>query len=132
MPTFNFELVSPAKLLFSGPVDSVVLPGSDGDMTVLANHAALMTSLRAGVVTVADGKSTKRLFVRGGFADVTATGLTILAEQAVPLEEMNADVVAGEMKAAEEDLRDAKTDEARRIAAAKLAELKDAMAALRS
>jgi F-type H+-transporting ATPase subunit epsilon len=132
MTTFHFELVSPAKLLFEGPVESVVVPGVEGDMTIMANHAALMTSLRPGVVTVADGKAAKRLFVRGGFADVNAAGLTILAEQAIPVEEINAETIAAEMKDAEEDLRDAKTDEARRLAAEKLGSLKDVMAVIRN
>jgi F-type H+-transporting ATPase subunit epsilon len=132
MTTFNFELVSPAKLLFEGQVESVVVPGLEGDMTIMANHAALMTSLRPGVVTIGDGKTSKRLFVRGGFADVNASGLTILAEQAIPVEELNADSIASEMKNAEEDLRDAKTDEAKRIAAEKLGSLKDVMAVIRN
>jgi F-type H+-transporting ATPase subunit epsilon len=132
MTTFHFELVSPAKLLFEGAVESVVLPGIEGDMTIMANHAATMTSLRPGVVTVADGKSAKRLYVRGGFADVTASGLTILAEQATPVEDLNAEVIASEMKNAEEDLRDAKTDEGKRLAAEKLGQLKDVMAVIRN
>ncbi len=132
MATFHFELVSPARLLFEGPVESVVVPGAEGDMTIMANHAALMTSLRPGVVTIADGKAAKRLFVRGGFADVNASGLTILAEQATPVEELNADAIAAEMKNAEEDLRDAKTDEARQLAAEKLGQLKDVMAVIRN
>ena len=132
MASFNFELVSPAKLLFEGAVESVVVPGLEGDMTIMANHAALMTSLRPGVVTIGDGKTSKRLFVRGGFADVNASGLTILAEQAIPVEELNADTIANEMKNAEEDLRDAKTDEAKRLAAEKLGSLKDVMAVLRN
>jgi F-type H+-transporting ATPase subunit epsilon len=132
MTTFHFELVSPAKLLFEGAVESVVLPGIEGDMTIMANHAATMTSLRPGVVTVADGKSAKRLYVRGGFADITAAGLTILAEQATPVEELNAEVIASEMKNAEEDLRDAKTDETKRLAAEKLGQLKDVMAVIRN
>jgi F-type H+-transporting ATPase subunit epsilon len=132
MATFHFELVSPARLLFEGPVESVVVPGAEGDMTIMANHAALMTSLRPGVVTVQEGKGTVRLFVRGGFADVNANGLTILAEQATPVEELNADVIAAEMKNAEEDIRDAKTDEARRVAEEKLGQLKDVMAVLRN
>jgi F-type H+-transporting ATPase subunit epsilon len=132
MATFHFELVSPAKLLFEGPVESVVVPGIEGDMTIMAKHAALMTSLRPGVVTIADGKSSKRLFVRGGFADVNASGLTILAEQATPVEDLSAETIAAEMKAAEEDLRDAKTDEAKRIATEKLSQLKDVMAAIRN
>jgi F-type H+-transporting ATPase subunit epsilon len=133
MPTFHFELVSPARLLFEGSVESVVVPGADGDMTIMANHAPLMAALRPGVVTVADGKgAARRLYVRGGFADVNATGLTILAEQATPVEDMNPDLIAREMKDAEEDLRDATTDEAKRVAAEKLGQLKDAMAAIRN
>jgi F-type H+-transporting ATPase subunit epsilon len=107
MTTFHFELVSPA-------------------------HAATMTSLRPGVVTIADGKGAKRLFVRGGFADVNASGLTLLAEQAIPVEDLNAEVIAAEMKDAEEDLRDARTDEAKRLAAEKLGQLKDVMAVIRN
>jgi F-type H+-transporting ATPase subunit epsilon len=132
MTTFHFELVSPAKVLFEGPVQSVVVPGIEGDMTVMANHAATMTSLRPGVVTIADGKSSKRLFVRGGFADINVTGLTLLAEQAVPVEELSADAIAAEMKNAEEDLRDATTDAAKQKAAEKLGQLKDVMAVLRN
>jgi F-type H+-transporting ATPase subunit epsilon len=132
MTTFHFELVSPARLVFEGPVDSVVVPGSEGDMTIMANHAALMTSLRPGIVTISDGKAPRRLYVRGGFADVNASGLTILAEQATPVEELSAEAIAKEMQDAEEDLRDAKTDEAKRKAADKLGQLKDVMAVIRS
>jgi len=129
MTTFHFELVSPAKLLFEGAVTSVVLPGIEGEMTVMAQHAPLMTSLRPGVVTI-DGS--RRLYVRGGFADVNAAGLTILAEQATPVEELSADAIAKEMQNAEEDLRDAKTDEAKRKAEETLGQLRDVMAVLRS
>lgn len=132
MATFHFELVSPAKLLFEGLVESVVLPGLEGDMTIMANHAATLTSLRPGVVTIADGKTSKRLYVRGGFADVNASGLTILAEQATPVEELHAEAIAAEMKNAEEDLRDAKTDESKRLASEKLNQLKDVMAVIRN
>jgi F-type H+-transporting ATPase subunit epsilon len=132
MTTFHFELVSPARLLFEGPVESVVLPGVEGDMTVMANHAATMTSLRPGVVTIGDGKSSKRLYVRGGFADINASGLTILAEQATPVEDLNPEIIAAEMKNAEEDLRDAKTDEGKRLAAEKLGQMKDLMAVIRN
>ena len=84
----HFELVSPAKLLFSGDVDSVVIPGSEGEMTVLPQHAPILTSLRAGVVIVTSPKGAERLFVRGGFAEVNAKGLTVLAERAIPEAEM--------------------------------------------
>ena len=76
MAAFHFELVSPEKLLFSGEVEAVVAPGAEGQFTVLKDHAPVMTTLKAGVVTVdgGDGK-VEKLFVRGGFADVSAGGL---------------------------------------------------------
>jgi F-type H+-transporting ATPase subunit epsilon len=129
---FQFELVAPERVLYSGIVQQVVLPGTEGEMTIFAGHAPAMTTLRPGIVTVAEDKGSKRLFVRGGFADVTPAGLTILAEQAIPVEELNADRIAQEMKNAEEDLADAKSDEAKRVATEKLAQLKDVMAAIRN
>ncbi len=88
MAGLHFELVSPAKLLFSGAVDSVVIPGSEGEMTVLPQHAPILTSLRAGVVVVTSAKGAERIFVRGGFAEVNAKGLTVLAERAISEGEM--------------------------------------------
>jgi F-type H+-transporting ATPase subunit epsilon len=133
MSTFHFELVSPERQLFEGPVESVVVPGSEGDMTVMANHAPLMTTLRAGVVAVSDGKgAARRLFVRGGFCDINASGLTILAEVAVPVEEIEPARVADQMKSAEESLRDAKSPEARERAEERLSGLKEMMAAVRN
>lgn len=84
----HFELVSPVKLLFSGDVESVVIPGSEGEMTILAQHAPILTSLRAGVVVVSSAKTSERIFVRGGFAEVNPKGLTVLAERAIPEAEM--------------------------------------------
>jgi len=129
MASFAFELVSPEKVLYSGEAESVVVPASEGDLTVLANHAPFMSAMRAGIVTV-DG--TKRLYVRGGFCDVSARGLTLLAEQAIAVEEINAEKLAGDIKNAEEDLRDAKTDDARAKAAEALENLKAMMAAIRN
>ena len=124
MATFNFELVSPERLLFSGPVQQVVVPGTEGDFAVLKDHAPVMSTLRPGVAVVTDEKGgTQRLFVRGGFAEVSANGLTILAEQAVPVEEVSDEVIAAEVKAAEKEFADATTDEGRRLAAEKLAQL---------
>jgi F-type H+-transporting ATPase subunit epsilon len=131
MAAFHFELVSPEKLLFSGDVDSVVAPGAEGQFTVLKDHAPVMTTLKAGVVTVAggDGK-VEKLFVRGGFADVSATGFTILAELALPLSEIDVAKVDADIKNAKEDLADAKSDEARRAAADKVAQLEEMRAAV--
>ena len=90
----HFSLVSPARELFSGEVDHVIAPGSDGEFGVLVNHAPFMTTLKNGVVRVEDnGETTMRLFVRGGFADVTPAGLTILAEEAVNMASVSADSV---------------------------------------
>ncbi len=133
MATFTFELVSPERQLFSGPVESVVVPGTDGDMTVLANHAPLITSLRPGMVAVNDGKGpSRRIFVRGGFADISGAGLTILAEQAIDAADINAEDVAQQLRNAEEDLRDAKSPELRIAAEEKLASFREMMAAVRN
>ena len=130
MASFHFELVSPNKLMFSGPAELVLVPGSEGDFVVLKDHAPVMASLRPGVVTFeeAQGKQT-RIFVRGGFADVSAAGLILLAETAIPEGELDAAHLDQEIKNAEEDLADA-PDEQKRLWQEKLdrlRELKDAM-----
>lgn len=131
MAAFHFELVSPEKLLFSGDVDAVVVPGVEGQLTVLAAHAPLMTTLKPGVVDVVVGAGAgRKIFVRGGFADVSEKGLTILAEQALPLEELDAAALAQQIRNAEEDVADAALDEARRLAAEKLDQLRELKAAL--
>ena len=131
MAAFHFELVSPEKLLFSGEVESVVVPGAEGAFTVLKDHAPVMSTLKPGLVEVSHvaGKA-QRLFVRGGFADVAAGGLTILAEQAIPVEDLDAGRIGAEIRNAEEDVADAKSDEARRVASEKLAQLGELKAAL--
>ena len=88
--TINFELVSPERLLVSEEVDSITLPGSGGDMTILGNHAPVMTTLRPGVLAVTKaGGSRDEFVVFGGFADVTVNGCTVLAEDARPRGEMS-------------------------------------------
>ncbi|CAN1527015.1 AtpC F0F1-type ATP synthase, epsilon subunit (mitochondrial delta subunit) [Rhabdaerophilaceae bacterium] len=127
MANFAFELVSPERVLFSGSVTSVVVPAAEGEMTVLANHSPFMSAVRAGVVTV---DNSQRLFVRGGFVDVSASGLTLLAEQAMPVEEIDREKVAAEIKAADDELKSASTDEARAFASEKRADLEAMMAAI--
>ena len=130
MASFAFELVSPDKLLFNGPVEDVLVPGSEGDFVVLRDHAPVMTSLRPGIVDIGEAGGTHtRLFVRGGFADVSPAGLIVLAETAIPVDELSAERLGLEIKEAEEDLADA-TDDQKRLAQEKLdrlRELKDAM-----
>ncbi|MEH6744017.1 F0F1 ATP synthase subunit epsilon [Hyphomonas sp.] len=94
----HFSLVSPARELFSGEVDHVIAPGSEGEFGVLANHAPFMTTLKNGVVRVLEGNDVKmRIFVRGGFADVTPDGLTILAEDARMLDKLKVEDVQKEL-----------------------------------
>lgn len=97
----HFSLVSPARELFSGEVDHVIAPGTEGEFGVLVNHAPFMTTLKNGIVRVLDGDTVKmRLFVRGGFADVTPAGLTILAEEAVDLGSVDVAKVNSELEEA--------------------------------
>lgn len=94
----HFSLVSPARELFSGEVDHVIAPGTEGEFGVLVNHAPFMTTLKNGVVRVLENDAVKmRLFVRGGFADVTPAGLTILAEEAVDLSKVDSASVDAEL-----------------------------------
>lgn len=127
---FKFELVSPERLLLSADVESVGVPATEGEMTVMARHAPVMTTLKAGVVTVRGGGNDRRVFVRGGFAEVGAQGLTILAEQAVPMEELDRAKLDIEIRDAEDDVKDAPDDAQRAKAADRLAQLKDLAASL--
>jgi F-type H+-transporting ATPase subunit epsilon len=113
----HFELVSPERLLFSGDVAEVDIPGTDGDMGILPGHAPVLSTLRPGVVTVTkEGGAKERIFVRGGFAEVNPQGLTVLAEVAIPVAELHAEVLAQQVKDAQEDVTDAQDDETRRRA----------------
>ena len=109
----NFSLVSPAKELFSGSVDHVIAPGSEGEFGVLPNHAPFMSTLRSGRVRIIDGDEVHRYFVHGGFADVTPEGLTILAEEAIRLEDLDVEGI-NEAMAAAGRARDGAKDQAER------------------
>lgn len=109
--TVEFELVSPERLLLSASVEMVVVPGEEGDFGVLPRHAPLISLLRPGVIQVYEGgKVTDRVFVAGGFAEVTPARCTVLAEQAIPVSEIDRAAVESELKDAREDLEDAKND----------------------
>lgn len=102
MATFQFDFVGPERTLYSGPVESVQLPGTEGEMTVLAGHAPVLTSLRVGVIVVTErANSGKRIYVRGGFADIGPTGVTVLAERAAPIEELTPDSLDRDIEAVE-------------------------------
>src|SRR5437016_989171 len=97
MATFQFELVSPEKLLFSGLVDQVDVPGSEGDFGVLAGHAPLMTTLRPGILVLHREGGALKVVVNGGFAEVNPQGLTVLADVAMPVEDSDDAALAEEM-----------------------------------
>lgn len=121
----KFELVSPEKLLMSADVESVVVPGAEGDFGVFVNHAPVLSSMRPGIVniTTADGK-TERIFVRGGFAEVNPKGLTVLAEQATNMNDLDSTALAVHIQEAQEDVDDAKSDEKKHKAQETLDQLK--------
>lgn len=126
MATFNFELVSPERVLFSGQVEQVVVPGSEGEFTVLPGHAPFMTTLKPGIALVVESHGhAKRIVVRGGFADVNEKGLTLLAEGANPIEEVSADTIAQEIVHAETLRVVAKSDEERRLADEHISQLEE-------
>ncbi len=130
MATFQFDLVSPEKLLFSEAVDQVDVPGSEGDFGVLAGHAPFVSTLRPGILTVYRGGEKFRVVVNGGFAEVNPGGLTVLADTAVLEEEFDMAVLAGVIKDAEEDVADAKNEQQRDKLGHKLDQLKALQAAL--
>lgn len=112
--SLNFELVSPERLLVSDQVDHVTVPGMDGDFTVLARHAPLISTIRPGLLTVAGGSASgNRIFVRGGIAEVNPRGLIVLAEEAVPIEEIDREALAQDIRNARDDVNDARDDDAR-------------------
>ena len=126
----HFNLVSPERELMSRDVDQVDIPGTEGWMGVLPNHSPLMTALAPGMVKIRDGGEEKRIFVRGGFAEISPAGLTVLAEEAMPAEELDAARIAQSIKDAEEDVADAETDEKKLAAQQALDSLKELQAAL--
>ena len=118
----SFELVSPEKLLLSADVDMVVVPGAEGDFGVLNGHAPLISALRPGVIdTYAGNNVDKRIFVAGGFAEVTGERCTVLAEEALMLSDVDRTKAEARIAEAREALADATTDLARAAAEAKLA-----------
>ncbi len=117
--TFRFELVTPERMALSEDVAQVVVPGVEGEFTVLPGHAPVISALRPGVIQVALADASKtRIFVKGGFAEVDADHLTVLAERAIPVEALDA---AGELETAEAELA-AAADDASRLAAASAVE----------
>jgi F-type H+-transporting ATPase subunit epsilon len=125
---FKFELVSPERLVVSGDVEQVLVPGAEGDMTVLAKHAPVLTTLRPGLLEIGfPGGKSQRFFIRGGFAEVNPAGLIVLAETAIDLDELKAEQLAQAIQDAEEDVADL-ADDAKDRAQTKLDHLRQVRA----
>lgn len=114
----------------SEEVDEVDIPGTEGWIGVLPNHAPLMTTLAPGMVRIKNGNEENRIFVRGGFAEISPAGLTVLAEEAMPASELDAEAIARRIKNAEEDVADADTDEKKLAAQQSLDRLMELKSAL--
>jgi F-type H+-transporting ATPase subunit epsilon len=125
----HFSLVSPERELYSGVVDQVVVPGVDGQFGVLSQHSAVMTVIKPGAIRIIDGSSERKIYVGGGFADVTPQGLTILAEDAVDLSTLDKAAFDKDLQNAREDVRDAKDGDVKALADKRLARLEAIAAA---
>ena len=123
--TFKIELVSPERVLLSGEATEVIVPGLEGDFTVLAGHAPVISALRPGLLDIKQASSQRRIYVRGGFAEVDPTQVTILAQNLVDVSAAEPGQIAEEMRIAEKMLASAADDAGRLLA-------NDAIAALKS
>ena len=111
MATFHFDLVSPEKLAFSGEVDQVDIPGVEGDFGVLAGHAPVIAAIRPGILTVFVGGTQEKIIVTGGVAEVSEKGLTVLADVARTLEELDRAKLADAIAEMEAKLAEKEGDE---------------------
>jgi len=128
----NFDLVAPESRVFAGEVDMVVVPGSEGDFGVLAGHAPFMSTIRSGAISIHDGGQVTRTFIHGGFAEVTPAGLTILAEEAIDLSEIDPAEVERQLGEARQDLGQARGEADEREAQGRIDKLEALMAAIRN
>ena len=120
----GFDLVSPERLLLSAEADMVTVPGTEGYMGVMAGHAPLVTTLRAGMIDVQINGQDDRYFIRGGFAEISPAKITVLAEEAIPMTELDLAVLDQRISDAQDDEIAAKTDIERQKAALLVDDLK--------
>ncbi len=129
MATFHFELASPERLVFSGEVEHVVVPGAEGEFGVLADHAPLVAMLRPGILKIL-GAREQNFVLRGGFAEINLKGLTVLVDFAMPAEQVDRAMLAGQIKDLEEDVADSPEGPMRDRAALRLEQLKSVQTVL--
>ena len=133
--TVEFELVAPERLLLSTPVSMVVIPGAEGDFAAMPGHAAFISAIRTGIIDVYENRTNvidRRIFVSGGFAEVTPERCTVLADEAVALDGADREAADQRLNAAREALADAISDGARDAAAAEIAIAEALLAAIDS
>ena len=110
MATFHFDLVSPEKIAFSGEVEQVDIPGVDGDLGVMAGHAPLVATIRPGIMTVTAGGKHEKIIGLGGLAEISDKGLTVLADTATSLQELDREAFADKISEMEEGLKEQEGD----------------------
>jgi len=110
MANFHFDLVSPERLLISGEVEQVDIPGAEGDFGVLAGHAPFVTTLRPGILTIKRNGSVEKVVIFGGFAEVSPTGLTVLADVATAVEDFDKAVLDAQIRKIEEKVKKLSAD----------------------
>lgn len=128
----TLEMVLPDRLLMSAEVDAVVVPGSEGDFMVLPGHAPVITTLRPSIVEIVEtqGSESTKVFVRGGFADVAVDRLTLLAEEAIMLADLDRADLQQRIQDVSEDIEDAKTEDDRAAAQAVYDQLSELLRSL--
>jgi F-type H+-transporting ATPase subunit epsilon len=119
-----YDIVSPEKLLVSDSADMVTIPGTEGYMGVMAGHESVVTTLRAGMIDISNNGGDTRYFIRGGFAEVNAAKVTVLAEEAIPFSDLDIAVIDQRIKDAEEDMIAAQTDAERQKVDAEIQDLR--------
>jgi F-type H+-transporting ATPase subunit epsilon len=124
MPKITFDLVSPERLLLSQAVDMVTIPGTEGYMGVMAGHMPLVSTLRAGMINMLNDGTETRFFIMGWFAEINASQIIVLAEEALPMSELDLAVLDQRIKDAQDDEIAAKSDEERLKAAQTVDDLK--------
>ena len=123
-----FELVSPDHLLISEDVDMIVIPGGEGDFGVLVGHQPMISTVRPGILEVEKaGAENRRIFVNGGFAEITGDRCAVMTEEAVPVEELDRANLEQRIKDAEEDIQEARSDLERHLIDLKLATLRETL-----
>ncbi len=122
--TFQFELVTPERLLLAGEAEQVVVPGVEGDFAVLSGHAPVISTLRAGILEITMTDAKRRVFVKKGIAEADSERLTILAQTAIDVDEFDSQRIADELKAAEAELAEAQDDQSKLLAETLVDQLK--------